>query len=129
MTHLDDESLNALIDGAGGDAAEDARLHAAACAKCGERLERLRGASAAFRRSGARELPAGLAARAKAAAQEPQPEPLRVRLAWNLVYAGVALILVLAGGAAMKRTMPDLFSQIQGMISGAASSMGSGPSK
>lgn len=46
----------------------------------------------------------------------------------NTVEYGLMLLLVvgvaLAAGAAMKRFMPQLFSQIQGMITGAAGKMG-----
>ncbi len=43
-----------------------------------------------------------------------------------LLMLTVVVGVVLVAGVALKRFMPDLFSKISGMISGAASSMGSG---
>ncbi len=45
-----------------------------------------------------------------------------------LLMLTVVVGVVLVAGVALKKFMPSLFQQIQGMISGAASSMGSGPS-
>jgi Flp pilus assembly pilin Flp len=42
-----------------------------------------------------------------------------------LLMLTVVVGVVLAAGVVLKRYMPTLFQQIQGMISGAASSMGS----
>lgn len=43
-----------------------------------------------------------------------------------LLMLTVVVGVVLVAGVALKKFMPTLFSQIQGMITGAASSMGSG---
>ena len=43
-----------------------------------------------------------------------------------LLMLTVVVGVVLVAGAALKKFMPSLFSQIQGMITGAAGSMGSG---
>lgn len=43
-----------------------------------------------------------------------------------LLMLTVVVGVVLVAGAALKKFMPQLFGQIQGMITGAASSMGSG---
>jgi Flp pilus assembly pilin Flp len=45
-----------------------------------------------------------------------------------LLMLTVVVGVVLVAGVALKKFMPSLFTQIQAMISGAASSMGSGPS-
>ncbi len=45
-----------------------------------------------------------------------------------LLMLTVVVGVVLVAGVALKKFMPSLFSQIQSMISGAATSMGSGPS-
>lgn len=120
MTHLDDEKLSALIDGELPPAAvEPARAHAAACPKCAARLERLKGASAAFRRVGAAAMPTGLATRAKAGASAP-----RRILTWTLATAAVSVILVLAAGVAVKTFLPTLFNNVQQMITGAAGPLG-----
>lgn len=120
MTHLDDENLSALIDDElPPAAAESARAHAAACPECAARLERLKGASAAFRRSGAAAMPAALATRAKAKATAP-----RRRLTWALATAAISIVLVLAAGVAAKKFLPMMFNNIQQMITGAAGQLG-----
>ena len=43
-----------------------------------------------------------------------------------LLMLAVVVGVVLLAGAALKRYMPSLFGQIQGMITGAAGSLGSG---
>lgn len=43
-----------------------------------------------------------------------------------LLMLTVVVGVVLVAGAALKKFMPTLFAQIQGMITGAAGSMGSG---
>lgn len=43
-----------------------------------------------------------------------------------LLMLTVVVGVVLVAGVALKKFMPGLFSQIQGMISGAANTMGSG---
>jgi hypothetical protein len=42
-----------------------------------------------------------------------------------LITALVAIIVVLFAGVALKKYMPTLFSSVQGMINGAASTLGS----
>lgn len=123
MPHETDENLSALIDGelAADDAAR-AKSHAESCAECARRLEVLRGAADAFRRSGARPLPASVSARARSADRGPRwAKPLQVAA----TVAAVAGLL-LASGIALKKFTPALFNNIQQMISGAASQMGSG---
>lgn len=46
-----------------------------------------------------------------------------------LAAALTVIILALMAGLAAKRLMPTMYAQIQGMISGAASSLGSGANK
>ncbi len=126
MTHLDDEALSALIDGRTDAAA--ARAHVESCATCSARLMKLSAASAAFRRVGEVALPSGLAARVKvAAAMGNTRRP--TSLAWKLAMSVAVFLLMLASAAALKRFVPGLFGEVQGMISGAASSVGSGPKK
>ncbi len=124
MTHLDDETLSALIDSELAPPKEnEARLHISACERCRGRLESLRDASAAFKRSGAVPLPVGLAARAKAKAAPASRGP-------SLLVAGaiasIAIFVFAVAGVALKKFMPNLFNNIQQMITGAASQMGSG---
>lgn len=120
--HETPEAISALIDGelAAADAAR-AKAHLAACAECAGMEAKLKAGSAAFRRSGAVQMPADLAARAKRAAAP------GVRPGLKLAYAMVAIMLaVFVSGVALKKLMPTLFNNIQQMITGAAGQMGSG---
>lgn len=122
MPHETLETLSSLIDGElpSADAAR-ARVHAASCAECGAAMAKLKGASAAFKRSGDHPVPVGLAARSKAHAK-----PARswaARLGWAAAFG---VILLLLSGSVLKTFMPTLFNNIQQMISGAAGQMGSG---
>ena len=124
MSHESDLELSALIDGElPADELEQANAHVASCPQCSERLNQLRQASAAFKRSGEAPLPAGF--KKKIVLKGTVRVPVSgLRIAVGLV---VALLLILAvAGIGMKTFMPGLYSQIQGMISGAAGSLGSG---
>jgi anti-sigma factor RsiW len=124
MTHETDEELSALIDGElPGEAAARARAHAASCAECAARMEKLSAASLMFKRSGARAAPAGLGGRVKAAVK---PSRARVRLVRGAMLAAGFAAAFLISGAVLKRFIPSLFNNIQQMITGAASSAGSG---
>jgi anti-sigma factor RsiW len=124
MTHLDDETLSALIDDELDASAKDAsRLHIASCAECRSRLENLRGASAAFKHSGTLAMPAGVAARTKDAAAKGSRGPALLKMG---AVASIGLFLFAMAGVALKKFMPTLFNNIQQMITGAASQMGYG---
>jgi anti-sigma factor RsiW len=121
MAHESDEELSALIDGElPADAEARVRGHAASCPECAARLDRLGAASIQFKRSGERPVPAGLAERVKAAVRPRRPA---ARLVAGLA---IAALLLLAGGVLLKKAMPALYSNIQQMITGAASQMGQG---
>src|SRR5438045_3070735 len=123
MSHETDGELSALIDGElSQDDSTRVNTHIASCPECSERLGRLLAASQAFKRSGEAPLPAGFKRRIvlKGTARVPN-RALRVA-----VGLAVALFLIMAAGMATKKYMPGLFSQIQGMISAAAGSLGSG---
>jgi len=100
--------------------------HLRACASCGRELERFKNAGAAFRAHGRSPLPAGLSERIirrlpqRWKGSEPRAYPV-LRLALVLVLG-----FVMIAGLALKHFMPGLFSQVQQMISGAASSLGPG---
>ena len=120
MTHETDEELSALIDGELPDeAAARVRAHTASCAECAARRDRLSAASLMFKRSGERPVPAGLAERVKSAGK---PRRHAARL---VVGLAVAILGILVCGATLKRFIPSLFSNIQQMITGAASASGS----
>lgn len=98
--------------------------HLASCRDCAALLERLKKASLAFRDHGLASSPARLASRALEAARgsgERRVPAGRLRFAFALA---VVVIVVLAGGVAFKRFMPQFFEQIQGMIGKAAGSLG-----
>lgn len=122
MPHETPETLSSLIDGElDPAAAERARAHAASCADCRTVMDRLEGASAAFKRSGSHSMPLGLAARAKAKAAPRRSWPVRLGLA-----AAFGAVLLLLSGAVVKSFLPTLFNNIQQMITGAAGQIGSG---
>lgn len=124
MSHLDDETLSAMIDSElNASAGDAARRHLAACAQCGARLESLRAASAAFKRSGAVAMPSGLAERSKDSAAKGARRPALLTAG---AVASIGLVVLALAGVALKNFMPTLFNNIQQMITGAASSMGSG---
>jgi len=118
----DDEELSAYLDGEL-DAAARERLAERLRTEpaLAERLERLTSASAAFRAHGREPEPLGLAARALAEAK-PAPSPR----GWRYAFVGFALLIFVLGGVALKKFMPTLFNNVQQMITGAASQMGSG---
>jgi anti-sigma factor RsiW len=98
--------------------------HLRSCASCTRELERFQKAGVAFRQHGRQALPAGLLermlSRLRPPARSTEPmHPMGYVLALTLVVA-----IVLVSGVALKRFMPGLFSSIQQMISGAATSLG-----
>lgn len=123
MAHETDEDLSALIDGELPARDMDrARAHAGSCPDCAARLAKLELASAAFKRSGEAAVPAGVLPESRHIARRDVQNPTLK----FLVVMAVAVLLVLVSGMAMKRLLPGMFSQIQGMISGAAGQMGTG---
>ena len=123
MEHETAETLSALIDDelAPSEAAR-AKVHVAECSECARLLNRLESASTAFQDSGSHEMPLGLATRVKAlAAGDAKSRTLNFRLA-----AAFVLVLIVLSGLGLRTLSPRLFSNIQQMITGAASSMGAG---
>jgi anti-sigma factor RsiW len=116
MEHeVDKEALSAYLDGELADGERRAlEAHIAACRPCARHLKRIDAASGDFKRHGGRKTTV-----------PPRARPARWLLGAGMALAA-ALGMVLLGGAVLKRSMPGLFSQIQGMISGAANTMGSG---
>jgi len=94
--------------------------HVRSCAECSAALEQLGALSSASRASLAAAAPAALKARVLAAAAPKK----RVRAAALLAGAFAALLLGLMALFAAKRFAPVMFAQIQGMINGAASTLG-----
>jgi anti-sigma factor RsiW len=115
MPHeIDKETLSAYLDGELPESRKaELTSHVASCPDCSGYLERVRSASADFKKHGLVQAPAAKA-------------PSKSRGLQLAVAFAVLTFVVMAGGAALKRFMPTLFSQIQGMITSAAGSMGSG---
>lgn len=117
------ENLSAFLDGelTPGERAElDA--HLPACAECRRELERLRVASAAFRAHAAVRAPEGLADAALEAERAPAAPPF-ARLRFALAALAIMLALMSAG-TLLRPQFSAVLNQIQGMITGAASSIG-----
>ncbi|MCX5797920.1 MAG: zf-HC2 domain-containing protein [Elusimicrobia bacterium] len=121
------EDLSAFLDGElPAERKAQVAEHLRACASCGRELERFKKASAAFRQHGKRALPARLLDkirdRLRPVARRSEPMDSLVYVFALTVVVGVVLVT----GVALKRFMPGLFSSIQQMISGAATSLGQG---
>lgn len=116
MSHeLNKEDLSAFMDGELPPARQaELVVHLGACAECAGYIERLKKGKAAFKAHGLEEAPAAVMAAA----------PKRGSRVLFLVPAlAIIFALTLVTGMALKRFMPGLFSQIQGMISGAAADL------
>ena len=119
--------LSSLIDGALPAAQKQAvEGHLAGCEECRERFEELKGALALFKAHGRSQAPAAFKTRvlAQAAGQQaPAVDPFRYwKPALGAAFATAAVVFVFT--SALKKTMPGMFDQTQGMISGAAGQMG-----
>lgn len=114
MPHeIDKEALTAHLDGRG---TPETAAHLASCRECAAYLERVRKAADLFKRHGA--VPAPVSSRTY---------EKTVTISFGFRWAAVAaalLVGVVAGGWALRRYMPGLFSTLQGAISGAANEMG-----
>ncbi|MBI5624386.1 MAG: zf-HC2 domain-containing protein [Elusimicrobia bacterium] len=97
--------------------------HLASCPECAALLQRLKGASAAFKKHGLEPAPEGMVFRALRARRRGGERGAPRRLGFAFAMA-VIVVVVLAGGVAFKRFMPQVFEQIQGMIGKAAGSLG-----
>ncbi|MBI3550957.1 MAG: zf-HC2 domain-containing protein [Elusimicrobia bacterium] len=122
---INKEQLTAFLDGELPSVEREAvEAHLVSCPECSAYLERVKKASSDFRQFGADKLPARLLATALAlAADKKRAEDSHPALKLVLVLTA-ALALVLAGGLMAKHFLPGLFSQIQGMISGASAHLG-----
>jgi len=122
MTHDEiKESLSAYFDGQlGPEKAVEITAHLQSCKDCRAALDELGALSAGVRDNLKVKAPDAMKARVLERAQEKRPLFPTV-----VVVAFAAIILVLMAGVAAKKYMPALFSNIQGMINGAASTLGS----
>jgi len=123
MAHeIDKEKLTAYTDGELHDAERDAvKTHLDKCPQCLAYLGTIAMAREQFKKAGAEKLPPAVAK----AALDRNVKKETPRERWQYVVALTAIVaLMLVGGMLAKRLMPGLFSQIQGMISGAANNLG-----
>jgi anti-sigma factor RsiW len=122
MTHLDDEILSAMIDDQlGASELATSQLHLSQCGKCQKRLVLLKDASASFRKYGAVKTPTGLL-EGQPSRRLPSSRMQRRTVAW----AAVSVACLILGGVVARLFLPTLFNEFQQIITGAASSMGSG---
>ncbi|KAF0124102.1 MAG: hypothetical protein FD154_2509 [Elusimicrobia bacterium] len=123
MTH--DEirgALSAYFDGQlGQEQAVEVTAHIAACPECRAILDDIKALSAGVREELGVKAPAGLAQRALArsrAAEKPPRAPLALAIALTVI------VVAFLAGVAAKKYMPTMFASVQGMINGAASTLG-----
>lgn len=115
MAHeIDKERLSAFLDGElGAPAKAELLAHLSSCPDCSAYLEKIKRASADFKKHGTEQAQA----KGKGA---PGAHPFH-----KLIIAfTVAILVIVAGGILAKKFAPGVFGQLQGMISGAAGNLG-----
>ena len=124
MTH--EEIKAALSDYADGEvtpeAAKEISGHLPGCKECSAAVREIKALTSGIKTALAEPAPAAMKKRVLAAA--PARPAHHDRATSVLVTALVAIIIVLFAGVALKKYMPTLFSSVQGMINGAASTLG-----
>lgn len=125
MTHEEIKAaLSAYVDGElSPEAAKEISDHLPGCKECSAALAELKALSSGIKTSLAAAAPDAMKKRVLAAA--PAPREKHELAAFLLATALTAIIIALITGVAAKKYMPTLFSSIQGMINGAASTLGS----
>ena len=103
-------------------------LHLSSCAECRGELESARSASAKFRTQAAAKAPAGLADRvlSMAGAKKKNRNPARESIVEFAIALAIVLLMLAGVGRLFKPQIAGIFNQVMGMISGAATSVGSG---
>lgn len=116
----DEEALTEYLDGElKSERRKAVEAHLASCPACVKTLDRLKRASKAFKEHGA--VPP-----AKGVLRGPGRETRGRELSAVLTAVIVGVIVVLSVGQMFKPQVASIFSQVMGMISGAASTVGSG---
>jgi anti-sigma factor RsiW len=125
MTHEEiKEALSAYFDGQlGPEQTVEISAHLAACTQCRAALDGIKAVSEGMKKALPAKAPAGLAQRALARAQAKKER--RSALPAVLAIAFAVLAIAFLAGVVTKKYMPTMFSSIQGMINGAASTLGS----
>ncbi|TBR25189.1 hypothetical protein EPO15_02625 [bacterium] len=112
----DEEALTEYLDGElSPERGAAVEVHLKSCAACAKTLERLKAASAAFKKHAAVRSPAGLGRETRGR-----------ELSAVLTAVIVTVVVVLTVGKMFKPQISGIFNQVMGMISGAASTVGSG---
>jgi anti-sigma factor RsiW len=127
MAHeIDKEQLTAYMDGElPATERDEVKEHLGKCPTCLGYLGTIAKAREDFKKFGAEKAPAALLARALRLAAGKKARMGEARPLLRLVLALTAMIaLLMAGSLLAKKFMPGLFSQIQGMISGAENHLG-----
>lgn len=124
MTHEEiKEALSDYFDGQLRPArTAEISAHVATCAECRAALDGISALSAGIKENLSAAAPAAMKKRLLARARKGKKPLLRPSIV--LAAAIAVIILALMGGIVAKRVMPTMFAQIQGMINGAASTLG-----
>jgi anti-sigma factor RsiW len=131
MTHVTDRLSDYLDRQLDETERTSVESHLAGCAECRSQLSELKAVSESLQAEPQRDLPQGYfdRLRARQSAGNRSAAPAK-KVATALVAALAAFIIMgLTLGMLTKRFMPGLFGQIQGMISGAAGSLGNSQGK
>jgi len=124
MTHEEIKSaLSAYFDGQlGPEQAVEIATHAASCAECRAELDELKALSEGTKENLRVRAPAGLADRVLARAGAGKER--RSLLSELVIIAVATTAIAFLVGVVTKKYMPTMFQSIQGMINGAASTLG-----
>lgn len=124
--NCDEEALTEYLDGElSAERRAAVEAHLGSCAGCSRTLDSLKSASKAFKEHAGAPPAAGLADAVRRASA-PGRESKGRELAPVLTAAIVAVIVLLSVGTMFKPQISGIYNQVMGMISGAASTVGSG---
>lgn len=124
MTHEEIKgALSAYFDGQlGQEQTVEITAHVASCAECRKELDELKALSEGTKENLGVRAPAGLAGRVLARTRAGKER--RSMLSEMIIIAVATTAIAFLAGVVTKKYMPTMFQSIQGMINGAASSLG-----